>query len=128
MTDSFNSSVLEVGEDGAVTLVASRCEVCSSLAFPQQSICPRCSGPSTRVALPKEGEIYSQVELLEEVTIHPVPSTIVLVDMGSDVKVAGRLIGDPAPIGARCRLVPLMVEDREGVTKTAYAYEAVSDA
>jgi uncharacterized OB-fold protein len=128
MSDSFNTSVLEVGEDGSVTLIASRCEDCHSLAFPQQSICPRCSGPSTSMALPREGEIYSQVELLEAVTIHPVPSTIVLVDMGHDVKVAGRLIGHAAPIGAPCRLVPLMVEDSEGVTKTAYAYEAASHA
>lgn len=123
---SFNSSVLAVdGEE--VALLASRCGTCSTVAFPPRLSCGRCGGACETEELPREGTIYSLVELMEPVTIHPVPSTIALVQLAHEVLVGGRLVGDGGEIGQRCRLVPLDVADGADVV-TAYGFEVIADA
>jgi uncharacterized OB-fold protein len=125
---SFDAAILDFDAAvGAVTLLASRCRSCATLAFPSRMRCGRCGGECDSERLPVEGIIHSLTELLEPVTIHPVPSTIALVQLADDVMVGGRLVGAGGHIGQRCRIVPLEVAHGEE-TLTAYAFEVVADA
>ena len=103
----------QVGEDGAVVLIGSRCEACGETFFPEQAVCGRCASTSL-----SEARLSGPARLFSSTVVHQLPAGFT----APGVIGYGELDGGVlvlAPIDAPAdRLVKGMALDiHEGVTR-----------
>jgi uncharacterized OB-fold protein len=121
--------------DGTPRLIGSACRACGTLAFPQQSACPRCCGEDVAAALlPAQGTLWSWTVQRFPPKSPPYagettgfrPFAVGYVALEGGIAVEGRLTGAPAPggyrIGMPMRLVIEPFARRDGTTVAAYAF------
>jgi uncharacterized OB-fold protein len=96
---SFNSNLLILqADDGLPHLLASRCELCGKIYFPQQKLCIDCFREGTMKVhlLSCKGKIYS-FTVVERETLAPkgfrVPYAYGYIDFPEGVRVLSKIIG-----------------------------------
>lgn len=94
-------------------LETTRCEACGARSFPPKPICPHCWGTSVGWApLSGRGRLYSRtvVHAAPAAFRDEVPYAIGIVDLDEGLRLATRLVGDPA-IGDPVEIVVLRYRD-----------------
>ena len=107
---SFDETILAVREH-EVRLICSHCSDCGRKSFPPSIECPYCGGTVQPSDLPTSGVVYSHTTLLHPLTVFPVPTVIVQVELEPDVLATGPLLDGEAVIDMRVDLVPNVVSN-----------------
>jgi uncharacterized protein len=92
-----------VDVDGVPRLIGARCTACDTHVFPRQAGCPGCGAPTTEVALPTSGTLWSwTVQRIEPKPPYQAPAqwqpfALGYVDLGPlrvESPLAGRAVDD----------------------------------
>ncbi len=103
----------EVGEDGRVALVASRCGACEEVIFPERPVCPRCSSKSM-----EEARLVGPARLHSFTVIHQLPAGFKAPMVGGYGEFPeGVLVFAPIDAGAAELKSGMLLELHEGVTR-----------
>lgn len=120
---SFDQTVMEVTDDGAVRLLASRCPACQAVMLPPRCECARCGATTVAAEVPGEGEVTAVVVSMLPVAGAEPPVTVAEVTLLAELVVQG-VVNSPVAAGDVVRLVarPVSLGD---IDVTAFAFEAV---
>jgi uncharacterized protein len=125
---SISLSAYERAFDAKLRLEAAACVACGELSYPPRYRCIECGSeePTTRVALPRDGAIYSLATIRVPVPGLISPYTVVIVELGdSGVRTLVRLTGatpGESKIGDTGSLVFRLVAVRQGVPDYGYGF------
>lgn len=121
-----------VSGDGEPVLLGSACSACGAVTFPAQGSCPRCtSGDVEARPLPQQGTLWAfTVQRFPPKTPYLgadrpfTPYAVGYVDLGGQVLVESRLVGDPAllRIGQPVRLVWETIDEDAGGAIDTFAF------
>lgn len=113
--------------DAKIGLMAARCE-CGTVSYPPRALCIECGStePTTPVALPRSGEVYTGTTVHAGVPGRWGPYSLAIVQLDDmPVRILVHVTDAPpgsVQIGGRGQLVMRLVAEREGVPDYSYGF------